>query len=413
MAHYVGLYSLVGVLGHTATHPGLLSLSWLDERMQLQGRRSADREDASSSSSSAVIVPSAEAALAALAELPSYSCLRELRVWECAGAPCPSHANYASAAGARPCKLTVDGMNFCSVACAKSHFSRALVQVPQEDGTLLYELRTDGQVTWNGPLAAERPKFADKKTAEDALLQRSAPALVGTRLYPHEQTCTREDALNANIATFPRLAAGLASPASHFLAHYDAAGGARMYGMHAPWAAGSKLTAVQDALRQMPLRGVAGGSKAVVFSASKGALELLQSLLLTEFDSDAVAFANGNISQAQRSDEIARFNSDPCCFALLLSVGACAAGLNLTVADHCFLIEPQSNLGKEVRCHRTHHTPRALSQPSPGGAHGWIVVVTKRQLPSALVRCARADDPWLVWWACSPPEGYRPPVCLT
>ena len=57
----------------------------------------------------------------------------------------------------------------------------------------------------------------------------------------------------------------------------------------------------------------------------------------------------GSISQAQRADEIERFHCNSCCFVLLLTVGACATGLNLTVADHCFLVEPQANVGKEVQ----------------------------------------------------------------
>jgi len=72
-------------------------------------------------------------------------------------------------------------------------------------------------------------------------------------------------------------------------------------------------------------------------------------LLLGEFEREGVAFATGDVSQAQRCEEIARFHSNACCFALLLSVGACAEGLNLTVADHCFLLEPQSNVGKELQ----------------------------------------------------------------
>jgi len=62
-----------------------------------------------------------------------------------------------------------------------------------------------------------------------------------------------------------------------------------------------------------------------------------------------VAFASGDVKLAQRSDEISTFLSKPRCFVLLLTVGACAAGLNLTAADHCFLLEPQGNVGKELQ----------------------------------------------------------------
>jgi SNF2 family DNA or RNA helicase len=143
--------------------------------------------------------------------------------------------------------------------------------------------------------------------------------------------------------------------------------------MHAPWVAGSKLTAVREALRRLPLRGVDGGSKAVVFSASKGALQLLHNLLLGEFEREGVAFATGDVSQAQRCEEIARFHSNACCFALLLSVGACAEGLNLTVADHCFLLEPQSNVGKEVRSQRL---PPRLSRSNRGQLRPFALILT-------------------------------------
>jgi len=216
------------------------------------------------------------------------------------------------------------------------------------ESSMRYELQAEGPQGWPGPLAKGNPKFATVVQAEKHVFSGAQPAQQATLLYPGHDQHIREDRLNPNLRNFPELLSGPTAP-NHFLAHYDAAGGARPYGMHAPWFVGSKLSAVLRAIDGMSSRGSDGGSKAVVFSASKGALDLLQVLLIGEYGEEAVAYASGDINLAQRSDEISTFLRNPRCFVLLLTVGACAAGLNLTAADHCFLLEPQANVGKELQ----------------------------------------------------------------
>ena len=368
--------------------------------------------------------PSAAAAVAALKLLPpsgGLGRLAKLRVWECCGAPCGEsrvpagwrvchvcrvhsnnrtrlcslyerrtlHCHRRSHTCVSPTRwqLNCDGLNFCSRECARSRFRRALVQCAEGEGvressregiaasaeaavsrSFVYQLQEGGPHGWPGPLAKGCPKFANIADAMAEFSRRSRPAKQGTPLYRARQ-CTRPLPTLPNVAVFPQLGAA-PSPASHFLAHYDAAGGGRPYGMHAPWFTGSKLSAIAAAVRKMletcsdSLLPDARGSKAVVFSASIGTLQLLAELLSHTHGAGAVAFAHGGLSQAERAEQIATFHADPQCVVLLLTVrsafrtkrhhaashdgawsrrgisqvGACASGLNLTVADHCFLV---------------------------------------------------------------------------
>ena len=300
-----------------------------------------DAEPASAS------VPSAVAAMEALQLLPPQGRLAELRVWACCGAPC---TDKLVPAGWRVCNLTVDGLHFCSTVCMRSRFRRALVQCgTPHTGSSEYQLQDGGPHGWPGPLARGRPRFPNVQAAEVELLKRAGPVEQGTPLYRSgKRACPLLEL--PNVLGFPQLD-GTPSPASHFVAHYDAAGGARPYGMHGPWHTGSKLSAIAAAVRQMRAdsQPEAGGSKAVVFSAFLGTLQLLQDLLSDEYGAGAVVSANGSLSQAERAEQIATFHAEAGCFVLLLTVGACASGLNLTVADHCFLVEPQTNASKELQ----------------------------------------------------------------
>ena len=74
----------------------------------------------------------------------------------------------------------------------------------------------------------------------------------GTPLYRAGKRACPLLELLPNVLGFPQLD-GTPSPASHFVAHYDAAGGARPYGMHGPWHTGSKLSAIAAAVRQRML----------------------------------------------------------------------------------------------------------------------------------------------------------------
>ena len=168
----------------------------------------------------------------------------------------------------------------------------------------------------------------------------------GKPLYAPKAT-TRDDKQYPHCVKFRSFEAGIADGA--FLAHYDAAGGERPYGVHNGTRLGTKLDAVVACVGALPGKGTEGGSKVVIFSAWQSALSLLYVELLRLHDRDAVASVGGSDSNAELNLEIERFRSDPRCFILLLSVSKCATGLTLTCADHCFLVELQQHEGMELQ----------------------------------------------------------------
>jgi hypothetical protein len=89
--------------------------------------------------------------------------------------------------------------------------------------------------------------------------------------------------------------------------------------------------------------------KVVVFSDSKEVLEVLHEATARERGEDAVAMILGTTGFAERMAALAAFKERAACHVLLLSVGACASGLTLTHANHCFLLELQGHGGKEMQ----------------------------------------------------------------
>ena len=87
-------------------------------------------------------------------------------------------------------------------------------------------------------------------------------------------------------------------------------------------------------------------SKAVVFTQYLGNLEVISE----ELASRGIKFArvDAMMKQHQRADNIMSFTDDPTTKVLLLSMKAGAAGLNLVVANHCFLLDPALNSGKRA-----------------------------------------------------------------
>ena len=129
-----------------------------------------------------------------------------------------------------------------------------------------------------------------------------------------------------------------------FVAHLDAAGAERPYGAHPPTPLGSKLGAAAAELRRLR----AGGHKAVVFSSSQQALEVLYEGMEHE-KNGCVAMIAGTSSHAARTDALRRFRDEKEVAALLLPVRACAAGLTLTTADHVLLIDLQGHEAMELQ----------------------------------------------------------------
>jgi len=297
--------------------------------------------------------PSAAAALAALSVPPTVDRLGELRHWVCNGAPCPD-GNISR----RPCPYEVDGLHFCSQGCAKATLQKALVRTLNPHAlsyNISYELCApgDGRAggVWPGSMAPAR--FANMAEAYAALARVTKQVVwEGLSLYPDGAT-TRTDVLYPLLTHFGPPAA----PPSSFLAHYDAAGGERPYGVHphGGFHLGSKLTAVVDAViamceaRPCTDGGCENSSKCVIFSAAAATLSLLHEALKSKYGGAALAQVVGTCSAAERAAALKRFRTSSECFVLLLSVGSCAAGLTLTAADHCFLVDLQPNAGKELQ----------------------------------------------------------------
>lgn len=148
------------------------------------------------------------------------------------------------------------------------------------------------------------------------------------------------------------------APAGAFISHLDAAGAPRSYGRHHPFHGGTKVAAVLAELARLRDGvGDEGGDgsserrqeKVVIFSDSQAVLEVLHEAIVRERGDGTVAMILGCTSFAERMDALAAFKERPACHVLLLSVGACASGLTLTHANHCFLLELQSHGGKEMQ----------------------------------------------------------------
>lgn len=342
-------------------------------------------------------LPAVETSAWEIATPPPVAQLRELRVWSCDGQPCHddgsnngalSAAKKAKAAaieraqarGAtraeanragcdaeaaylaqvgfvgngkkeRQVTLDVDGMHFCSQVCAEAKFKRALIK---ENGLLVVGDEWDGDKL-NGR------QFPNQSQALKALKEviRAEPSYVtgtqwaGDALYPSLQ---REDAAASNaftdaetngrsqrlpnLANFPPEA-----PDGAFLAHLDAAGGPRSYGMHWPCYTGSKAVAALEEIERVH----AAGEKIVVFSDCKPVLEVMHEAIRRKLGDGSVAFIFGDTAFDNRMQALRRFNENVGCYTLLLSVGACASGLTLTAANHCLLLDLQSHEGRELQ----------------------------------------------------------------
>jgi len=311
-------------------------------------------------------VPAADAAARYLQQPPPPRTLAALRVWQCSGSPCAD-----GGISRRKCKYKVDGDNYF---CSKTCLSHRLHADCGKHASVVHTGPVRVSSKWKGSLSGRRfSSFTEAMQAAAELTSEvddNGNQWEGVPLYPRSkavavrlrcdlagkvslrakpvQWMSRTDDLYPLLTNFPPLG-DVPTPPSRFLAHYDAAGGARPYGVHPPCVLSTKLAAVIAAVDELPKRGKKGGSKAVIFSASASALSLLHDELCRRHGAASTALVNGTCSSATRSLELLRFSSEHACFVLLLSVGACAAGLTLTAADHCFLLELQSHAGKELQ----------------------------------------------------------------
>jgi ATP-dependent DNA helicase len=98
--------------------------------------------------------------------------------------------------------------------------------------------------------------------------------------------------------------------------------------------------------------------KVLIFSQFKTQLDILQDYL--ELRDWAFCRIDGSVAQADRSDEIAAFNTDPDVKVFLLSTRAGGQGINLAAADTVILFDsdwnPQQDLQAQDRAHRIGQT---------------------------------------------------------
>ena len=98
----------------------------------------------------------------------------------------------------------------------------------------------------------------------------------------------------------------------------------------------------------------AGNHKLLVFSQFTQMLHLIK----TEFETAGITYAylDGKTSMSQRKEQVTQFQEDECIKAFLISLKAGGLGLNLTVADYVYLVDPWWNPAAEQqaidRAHR-------------------------------------------------------------
>jgi len=111
---------------------------------------------------------------------------------------------------------------------------------------------------------------------------------------------------------------------------------------------------VQDLRRVMREGDTGDTGKSVVFSSHQRAIDHAGKVLADE-NIGCVRIVRGDSADDVRN-AVTRWNRDPECRVFLCHIGAAAAGLTLTAARHCFLLEPCSVHGEEAqamnRCHR-------------------------------------------------------------
>lgn len=78
-------------------------------------------------------------------------------------------------------------------------------------------------------------------------------------------------------------------------------------------------------------------------------LDVLADALTHEVGEGSWARIEGDYTHDQRAESLARFESSPACFVLLLPVRACSSGLTLTVANHVLLVDLQSDHRQELQ----------------------------------------------------------------
>lgn len=96
--------------------------------------------------------------------------------------------------------------------------------------------------------------------------------------------------------------------------------------------------------------------KAVVFATRKDIISVLEKLIRDRFKFTNVLIFTGDLSFQERSRVENRFQTDPTCQVLLITLQCGGIGLNLTAANHVIHFDRCYNPAKEAqatdRCHR-------------------------------------------------------------
>ncbi len=116
-----------------------------------------------------------------------------------------------------------------------------------------------------------------------------------------------------------------------------------------------------DLLSDTLLEAVANGHKAVVFFNFIAGIELMSERL----DAEGIDYACMTGSTRDRKSIVERFQNDPHCMVMLMTLKTGGVGLNLTAADTVFIFEPWWNKAAEEqainRLHRFGQTAKVLS----------------------------------------------------
>lgn len=116
-----------------------------------------------------------------------------------------------------------------------------------------------------------------------------------------------------------------------------------------------------DQLAETLLEAVANGHKCVVFFNFIAGLELMGERL----EAEGIDYASMTGSTRDRRSVVERFQGDPQCMVMLMTLKTGGVGLNLTAADTVFIFEPWWNKAAEEqainRLHRFGQTAKVLS----------------------------------------------------
>ena len=212
---------------------------------------------------------------------------------------------------------------FCSKLCASSWFRRRLQQSTQSFDWSSFQ----------GNRQLYAPGQASRELTQLTPLYRQADSNTWYKLgvesaFRSERRPVNE--WNEMVMRFPGM------PYFSFLAHLDAAAGHWSHRSAVPL--GPKLTKLMALIDEQE-----DDDKVLVFSQSARMLELTAVRLDGEYGAGFCRYGK------EGAEALAAFRDDPRCCVLLLESGAFAAGLTLTVANTCIVLEPQLDRAVEAQ----------------------------------------------------------------